>query len=58
MKLFVTVQTHLSDERGQDLIEYALLAALIAVGCVVGMKTLASNITSLFGQIGSQLTAA
>ena len=32
------------DEEGQDLIEYSLLAALIAVACIAAMNTLAGNI--------------
>lgn len=44
------------DESGQDLVEYALVAALIALGAVTGMNTLASNINSSFSKIGSHLT--
>lgn len=46
------------DESGQDLIEYALVAALIAFGAVAAMTTLAGNINSAFSVIGSKLTAA
>ena len=44
------------DEAGQDLIEYALIAALIAVGSIVAMSGLASKISSEFTKIGAQLT--
>ena len=44
------------EESGQDLIEYALIAALIAVSCVAVMGTLATAITSEFTKIASQLT--
>ncbi len=44
------------DESGQDLIEYALLAALIASAAVAGMNTLSAKITSEFTKIGGQLT--
>ena len=37
------------DEAGQGLVEYALIIALIAFACVVGMNTLATA----FSQIGS-----
>jgi len=45
-----------TDESGQDLIEYALIAALIAVGSVVTMQSLATAISSEFGKIGTYLT--
>lgn len=46
------------DERGQDLIEYALVVALIAFAAVAGMNTLATNINSAFIKIGTKLTSA
>lgn len=46
------------DESGQDLVEYALIAALIAVGAVCAMDTLATHINSAFSKIGSVLTNA
>lgn len=46
------------DESGQDLIEYALVAALIAFGAVTAMSSLSSNINSAFSIIGSDLTSA
>jgi pilus assembly protein Flp/PilA len=46
----------LQDESGQDLIEYALVAALVGLGAVAAMKTLGTNITSAFTSIGTTLT--
>lgn len=46
------------DESGQDLIEYALVAALIALGAVVSMKAVADAIGSAFGTINTQLNNA
>ncbi len=43
------------DESGQDLIEYALIAALIALGAVAGMGFVASEINSALSLIGSKL---
>ena len=43
------------DESGQDLIEYALIAALIALGAVVGMDTVANEINSAFNIISKKL---
>ena len=36
-------------EDGQDLIEYALLAALLAIACIVAMQNTATAINNLFG---------
>jgi pilus assembly protein Flp/PilA len=47
-----------NDESGQDLIEYALVAALIAFGAVAAMGTLANDINSAFSIIGSKLDSA
>jgi pilus assembly protein Flp/PilA len=47
-----------NDESGQDLIEYALVAALIAFGAVSTMQALASEINVAFSVIGSKLVAA
>lgn len=43
------------DESGQDLIEYALVAALIALVAIAGLNGLASSINSEFNMIGSDL---
>jgi pilus assembly protein Flp/PilA len=53
-----TLQALHTDESGQDLIEYALVAALIAFGAVATMQTLASNINTAFSRIGSKLSSA
>jgi pilus assembly protein Flp/PilA len=45
-----------NDESGQDLIEYALVAALVGLGAVASMKTLATAINGAFTSIGSTLT--
>jgi len=57
MKLYVKAQLF-RDDNGQDLIEYALLAALIALAATVGMNTVASNISNAFSTIGTKLGAA
>lgn len=48
----------LLDEKGQDLIEYALVVALIAFAATAGMKVLANDINAAFGTIGGDLTTA
>ena len=44
------------EESGQDLIEYALIAALIAVASVVAMGALATKISTEFNKVGNSLT--
>ncbi|PYV32468.1 MAG: Flp family type IVb pilin [Acidobacteria bacterium] len=46
------------DESGQDLIEYALIAALIALGSIIGMDTVANEINSAFNIITKKLSNA
>jgi pilus assembly protein Flp/PilA len=57
-KLFVKMQSLMAAEEGQDLIEYALVVALIAFAATVGMGTLAGDINSAFTAIGTTLTSA
>ena len=52
------VNRFVREEEGQDLIEYSLLAALIAVACLVGMKALAVDINAIFTKIGTVLAGA
>jgi pilus assembly protein Flp/PilA len=44
------------EESGQDLIEYALIAALIAVASVTAMGSLATSISNEFTKVGNSLT--
>ncbi len=46
------------EDSGQDLIEYALVAALIALGALAGMKALATDLGSAFSAVGTALTSA
>jgi pilus assembly protein Flp/PilA len=55
LKLSVMFQI-LKDENGQDLIEYALVVALIAFAATAGMSTVATDINLAFTNIGSKLT--
>lgn len=47
---------NLQNEEGQDLVEYALLVALIAFACTAGVGTLATSINSAFKQLASAMT--
>jgi pilus assembly protein Flp/PilA len=45
----------LKEEEGQDLVEYALVVALIAFGAVAAMQGLSSEINTAFQTISSEL---
>jgi pilus assembly protein Flp/PilA len=57
-KLYSMMQDLMSWEDGQDLIEYALVVALIAFAATAGMNTLAADINTAFANIGTSLTTA
>jgi len=44
------------DESGQDLIEYALLALLIALAAVAILPTVGSDVSDQFSKVAAQLT--
>lgn len=52
------VRTLHREESGQDLIEYALVAALIALAATAGMRDLADKINTAFGTVGNLLNNA
>lgn len=56
--LSIRIQGLMSNEDGQDLVEYALIVALIALGATAGMQTVAADINNAFGTIGNSLTSA
>jgi pilus assembly protein Flp/PilA len=46
------------DTKGQDLIEYALMAGFVAVAAGAIMPNVAGSISTIFNTISSQLTTA
>jgi len=57
LRLYVKAQI-IHEDGGQDLIEYALVAALIAFAAVAGMNGVSGKINDAFSTIGSKLTSA
>lgn len=55
LKLYIKMQ-NLREENGQDLIEYALIAALIALAATAGMTALAGKINTAFTSVGTKLS--
>lgn len=48
----------LKDTRGQDLIEYALMAGFVAVAAGAIMPNVATSISTIFSKVGSVMTKA
>jgi pilus assembly protein Flp/PilA len=55
LTLYVKLQTLMSREEGQDLVEYALLVCLIALAAITGVKNVASAVNGVFNNISSSL---
>jgi pilus assembly protein Flp/PilA len=55
LKLYVKFQGLMSRDEGQDLIEYALLAALIALGATAAISGIGSSIGKIFNTISTTL---
>ena len=47
---------YLAQDEGQDLVEYALIVALIAFAATAGMSSLANSLNTAFSAIGTTLT--
>jgi pilus assembly protein Flp/PilA len=56
VKLYAVLQSLKNDEQGQDLVEYALLVALIALVCVTGISNVATAINTVFSNISASLS--
>jgi pilus assembly protein Flp/PilA len=58
MKLMNHVNAFLRNDEGQDLIEYALLVALISLVCVGALTLAGGQVNQIFTKIKDQLTTA
>ena len=47
-----------ADESGQNLVEYALVVALVALAAITAMGTVGNSINSAFTKIGTSLNSA
>ena len=55
LKLLIKFQDFRSREEGQDMVEYALVVALIAFGAVAGMRALSTALNTAFKGISTTL---
>jgi len=58
LNLYVKFQALKNDEEGQDMIEYALVVALIALGATTALNSLAGGISTAFTNLSSKLVSA
>jgi pilus assembly protein Flp/PilA len=55
LKLLIKFQEFSSREEAQDMVEYALVVALVAFGAAAGMKALATALNTAFKGISTTL---
>ena len=58
MKLLTLVRDFVRAEEGQDLIEYALLVALISIVCVAALQLAGTRVSAIFDTINGKLETA
>ncbi len=55
LKVRIKFKDLMRGEAGQDLVEYALLTALIALACIGGVKHVATAVNIVFSNVSSSL---
>lgn len=58
LKFYIKFKDLTHREEGQDLVEYALVVALIAFGATAGMGALAGGINNAFNTISNTLSSS
>jgi pilus assembly protein Flp/PilA len=57
MKFINRMRSLVRDESAQDLLEYALLTALIALACVIAIRAAGTSVSGVFDSISTQISA-
>lgn len=52
------LQNFLREEDGQDMVEYALVVGVIALGAVAGMQGVAASVTTMFNTLAGRIDTA
>jgi pilus assembly protein Flp/PilA len=52
------IKSFSADKKGVTMLEYGLIAALIAIVAIAGLTTLGTNINSKFSSIASSIASA
>lgn len=50
------IEAFIQDESGQDLVEYALVVALIALGATAAMSSLAGSLSTALSSVGNKIS--
>lgn len=54
-KIRLALQALFAGEKGEDLVEYAILAALLSLGVVAGMDSVGGAVAAIFNRLGAIL---
>lgn len=57
LKMWIKAQS-LRDENGQDMVEYALVVGIIALGATTIMGTVAADVVAMWTKVGTAITTA
>jgi Flp pilus assembly pilin Flp len=49
-------QVKMANEKGQGLVEYALIIFLVSIGCIIGLGLLTGQLNVVWGRIVTALT--
>ena len=55
LKLYINLQHVAKNDRGQDLVEYALLLTLVSLALVTGVGSIAKAVTTVFSEVSGSL---
>jgi Flp pilus assembly pilin Flp len=55
LQVHLKLQDLMNGEAGQDLVEYALLVTLIALGSIAGVRHVATAVSTVFSNVSSSL---
>lgn len=58
IRLTIRLKNLIEEQKGQDLVEYALLAGFVAVAAGALLPAISSSISTIFSRMSSVLTAA
>ena len=58
MQLVNFVKSFVRNDEGQDLLEYALLVALIAVVCIAAITLVGNSASTKFSRVGASIGAS
>jgi pilus assembly protein Flp/PilA len=58
LKLYLKIESLLSQDEGQDLIEYALLVAIVSLSATAAMENVARTVSTFYTNIASGVSGA